>query len=57
MENTPQKRHSKFMLTLASMLSMLFLLTPPFERNVQQCEMVMEISRKKKNGFLLDGEE
>ncbi|WP_156131464.1 hypothetical protein [Pedobacter kyungheensis] len=57
MENTPQKSHSRFMLTLSSMLSMLFLLTPPFERNVQQCEMVMEISRKKKNGFQLDGEE
>ncbi|MNK70795.1 hypothetical protein D3C87_902300 [compost metagenome] len=57
MENTIKKSHSKFMVTLVSMLSMLFLLTPPFERNVQQCEMVMEITRKKKNGFLPDGEE
>jgi len=57
MENTPHKSHNKFMVTLISMLSMLFLLTPPFERNVQQCEMVMEISRKKKSGFLVDKEE
>jgi hypothetical protein len=57
MGNTFKKSHSKFMVTLVSMLSMLFLLTPPFERNVQQCEMVMEIAGKKKSGFLPDGEE
>jgi len=57
MQNIRQKNRSKFMLTLVSMLSVLFLLTTPFERNVQQCEMVMEISRKKKSAFLLDGEE
>lgn len=57
MRNTTQKSHNKFMVTLISMLSMLFLLTPPFERNVQQCEMVMEIARKKKSAFLPDGEE
>jgi len=57
MENTIKKSHSKFMVTLVSMLSMLFLLSPPFERNVQQCEMVMEITRKKKSALLPDGEE
>jgi hypothetical protein len=56
MENIPKKSPNKIIIGLISMLSMLFLITPPFERNVQQCEMIREIGRKKKTGFLMDGE-
>ncbi|WP_158544410.1 hypothetical protein [Pedobacter miscanthi] len=56
MENTHKRSQSRFLVAIISMLSMLFLITPPFERNVQQCEMIREIGRKKKTGFLLDGE-
>jgi hypothetical protein len=56
MENTHKKGQNKFLIGLISMLSMLFLITPPFERNVQQREMIREIGRKKKTGFLMDGE-
>lgn len=56
MENTHKRSLSRFLVAIVSILSMLFLITPPFERNVQQCEMIREIGRKKKTGFLLDGE-
>ncbi|WP_293311732.1 hypothetical protein [Pedobacter sp. UBA5917] len=56
MESTHKRSLSRFLVAIVSMLSMLFLITPPFERNVQQCEMIREIGRKKKSGFQLDGE-
>ncbi|WP_316845473.1 hypothetical protein [Pedobacter psychrodurus] len=56
MINIPKKSPNSFVIGLISILSMLFLITPPFERNVQQCEMIREIGRKKKSGFLQDDE-
>jgi hypothetical protein len=56
MINIPRKSPNSFIIGLISMLSMLFLITPPFERNVQQCEMIREIGRKKKSSFLQDDE-
>lgn len=48
------KRHANndfrgFLLGLTTSLSILFLFSPPFERNPQQCEMVTPLRRKKQS--------
>ncbi|RBQ11753.1 hypothetical protein [Pedobacter miscanthi] len=50
MENFRHKKLRGIFAGLAAILSALFLFTPPFEKNPQQCEMVLtKIRDKKKN--------
>lgn len=47
MNHTPHHGHSPLHTILISlMMSFVFLASPPFERNVQQCEMIRVIGKK-----------
>jgi len=51
MEKYIISRLHSFIVGLASVMSSVFLFSPPFEKNPQQCEMVQNIGRKKKSQF------
>lgn len=46
MENHANSKFRGFFLGLSVMMSALFLFSPPFEKNPQQCEMVQYIGKK-----------
>ncbi|MBT2560753.1 hypothetical protein J7E50_07890 [Pedobacter sp. ISL-68] len=47
MENHQNTTTNSLLVGLASLMSTLFLVSPPFEKNPQQCEMVQSIGKKK----------
>lgn len=48
MDTTNNEKHSKlFTVMISLMMSFVFMASPPFERNPQQCEMVREIEKNK----------
>ncbi|NMN36205.1 hypothetical protein H9N25_05900 [Pedobacter riviphilus] len=47
MENHQNTTTNSLLIGLASLMSTLFLVSPPFEKNPQQCEMVQSIGKKK----------
>jgi len=51
MENQLTNRLHSLLVGLATMMSGLFLISPPFEKNPQQCEMVRTIGKKEDNGL------
>jgi len=57
MEKHINNRLHSLMVGLASAMSSVFLFSPPFEKNPQQCEMVQTIGRKKTAGGMLSDEE
>jgi len=50
MENHISNKLHSLLVGLASAMSSVFLFSPPFEKNPQQCEIVQTIGRKKPNG-------
>ena len=50
MENRQNTTTNSLLVGLASLMSTLFLVSPPFEKNPQQCEMVQGIGKKKQKG-------
>jgi len=51
MENHQNTTTNSLLVGLASLMSTLFLVSPPFEKNPQQCEMVQSIGKKKQEGL------
>lgn len=51
MENHQNTTANSLLIGLASLMSTLFLVSPPFEKNPQQCEMVQSIGKKKQKGL------
>jgi len=51
MEKNANSKVNSLLVGLASIMSTIFLLSPPFEKNPQQCEMVQTIRKKKPNGL------
>ncbi|WP_426328823.1 hypothetical protein [Pedobacter sp. R-06] len=47
MENHQNTTTNSLLVGLATLMSTLFLVSPPFEKNPQQCEMVQSIGKKK----------
>ena len=47
MENHQNTTTNSLLVGLATLMSTLFLVSPPFEKNPQQCEMVQNIGKKK----------
>ncbi|TCD14646.1 hypothetical protein EZ456_24775 [Pedobacter psychrodurus] len=50
MENHQNTTTNSLLVGLASLMSTLFLVSPPFEKNPQQCEMVQSIGKRKQKG-------
>ncbi|RDC54367.1 hypothetical protein DU508_21845 [Pedobacter chinensis] len=51
MENQVNSKMHNLLIGLASIMSALFFISPPFEKNPQQCEMVQTIGKRKPNGL------
>ncbi|CAH0131566.1 hypothetical protein SRABI27_00048 [Pedobacter sp. Bi27] len=51
MENHQNTTTNSLLVGLATLMSTLFLVSPPFEKNPQQCEMVQSIGKKKHKGL------
>lgn len=51
MENHQNNTTNSLLVGLATLMATLFMVSPPFEKNPQQCEMVQSIGKKKQKGL------